>query len=187
MPDTHPNILGLLDLAVDEAPPGAQRHVARCAPCARRLDGAREIVAAGRRLAAAPVLERRHVNAAVRIFRRTRTTWLETSLRLVTDLLLAGPTPALRDGATAATTRFLRFEGRLTLELQIAHEPGARTFSLHGCALPATDAGGEALLVGDDGELRAPIDDLGGFSFRGVRAGAYELRIGSVATARVEL
>jgi len=179
MLDTHPNLFGLLDLAIGRSPRSTVRHVERCEPCATRAQGVNALVRHGRAYCAAPRLERRHVRTAMRVFRSTRPSWMETTLQLVTDCLLGAPVavPALRHAGPQDGVRFVRYEGARTVELQISVD--AARVTLHGCVLPPEKTV-RVQLLSSGREYATLVDESGGFVFRDLPTGKCDLVFGQV-------
>jgi hypothetical protein len=103
-------------------------------------------------------------------------------LRLVLDTLLR-PAPALRT-TRAAPTRFLRYEGEVTVEIQLG--AGSRGVDLLGQLTPATHAR-EVEAIWDAGRRRARIDDEGVFRLRNLPRREIELRIGTTRITGLRL
>jgi hypothetical protein len=113
---------------------------------------------------------------AMRIFRefaRAR----PSVLRLVLDSLAgAAPVPALR--ARAARTRFLRFEGEVTVEVEVS--VARRGLDVRGQVTPRGDAA-EVRLRGRR-VRRAAVAADGTFVVRGVSPGPVVLEVGRLRT-----
>jgi len=156
-------------------------HLARCPHCRERVDAAHAIVAAGRRALAAPRPGRRAMARAVRAFRDGSAPPVP-AFRLVLDTLLRAA-PALRSRASARS-RFLRFEGPATLELQVTTE--ARAVELRGQITPKGFAK-EVVLRGGRARRRTRIGADGTFLFRKAPRGVVRVTIGDAAIDRLEL
>jgi len=159
MASRDPHLAAILDGLLGRGPvvPGAH-------------EGAERLLAAGRRALASAPPGRRAMARAMRIFREA-TKPRASLLRLVLDSLLA-PAPALR--ASAATGRFLRFEGAVTVELQLA--PAARGIDLRGQLTPAGYAA--EVVVAGKRRRRARVAPDGSFVMRGVPRGTVTLEVG---------
>ena len=102
-------------------------------------------------------------------------------LRLVLDSLLKAA-PALRAAGTA--TRYLRFEGDVTLELQVA--PRKHGVELRGQITPA-DAASEVTVLSTKVQRRVRVQEDGTFVFRLVSRRKVDLQIGDVFIRDLEL
>lgn len=165
----HLDFADLLDLAAGRATDDA--HARACAACRARLAEARRIVEAGREALRAPAPGKRAMRLAMAAFRRARAE-PRGAFRLAFDSFLEA-LPALR--ATAASSRFLRFEGEATLELEVRE--GARGTELRGQVTPPGFA--PEVTVTQGGRSRsASLDAQGVFLVRGLRPGGIEMRLG---------
>lgn len=175
MPEIHPSLLALFDHAAGRSDASLRAHLASCERCAAPAAGARRVVEIGRRALAGPRPARRHMRAAIRAFRQARENWGNSLLKLVLDSMLRpAPAPALRAGASPP--RFLRYEGEVTVELQITS--AARGVSLLGCVSPP-DRADEVILTAGSTQRRTLVDKTGMFALRRVPRRELELRIGS--------
>lgn len=164
----------LLDHLAGRADAVVQKRIDRGAIPPDRIEAARRLLDAGRRALTAPTPSRRLRKRARRVFRDAREAEARRGglLRCVLDNLLQ-PAPALR--ASAAVSRFLRFEGHRTVELQVT--PRDRGVELRGQVTPPT--GIDTATLRTDGRTRtAPVDEGGLFVFRRVRVGRIELDFG---------
>lgn len=165
-----------------EADEEIEVHLRECPECAALRDKAERFLHAGARAIAAPQPSRRALQRAVRIFREAQAPGRSAVLRLVLDSLLR-PAPALRTQA-ATPTRFLRYEGRVTVEIQIA--PGARGVELRGQITPA-DHTPEVVLLAGKTRRKSRVEADGTFVLSGVPKRTVELRIGDARIPDLEL
>ena len=175
----HVAFAALLDHLAGRTAPQVAAHLEACPACAVRAADARRLLAAGRRAAAAPAPSRRALRRARAIFREAHAPPQVSLLRLVLDSLTR-PAPALRR-AGAKATRFLRYEGAVTVELQLTPTATRQRIDLHGQLTPA-DFAGEVVLEAGRVRRTVPVTADGTFVVRGVPKRDVELRIG---TARI--
>ena len=175
---THVGLASLFDHLAGRDDPRVVRHLTDCPPCAARAAWASRLIAAGRRAGSAPRPSRRALARAASIFRRHHRAPQPSVLQLVLDSLLR-PAPALR-AATAAPTRFLRYEGEATLELQIT--PVGRRVELRGQVTPA-DVASEVVLRAGTVRRRRKLAADGTFVIRAVPRGEVEIEVGPVRVA----
>jgi len=125
---------------------------------------------------------KRALRAALRIFRahRKERTARPGLLRLVFDSWLE-PAPAVR-GAGGESSRFLRFDGKCRLEIQMRST--ARGVELFGQVDPS-DFAPEARAEYADKVRRAAIDPEGSFHFARLPHGALRIRIGDLANLEI--
>jgi len=183
MAGTHVSFAKLFDhLAGFERAP-VSRHLQDCPVCTARAERVASILAAGRRAFRAPRPTRRNLARALRIFSAHRDASQPSILQLVLDSLLR-PAPALRTTAAATPTRFLRYEGAATVELQVA--PVRGRVELRGQVTPP-DFADEARLVAGTRTRRAKVAADGTFLWRAVPRGEVEVRIGTVRITGLDL
>jgi anti-sigma factor RsiW len=155
-------------------------HLSACASCRARADESQRLLGAGRRALSVPALSSRAKKRAVALFRREQRP-RPGVLRLVLDTLLR-PAPALRAPGTAA--RYLRFEGDVTVELQVS--PQTRGVELRGQITPA-DAASEVIALSGKARRRARIEKDGTFVFRALPRRKMDLQVGAGFIRDLEL
>jgi len=178
----HATLAALLDHLARGPDSQVEEHVATCARCAAEADRARRLLAAGRRAAAAPMPPQRVLRKALLAFRGARRADAPSYLALVLDSLLR-PAPALR-AAGAQTSRFLRYEGDLVVEIEVT--PGTGGTELRGQLTPP-DYADEVTLVCGRVTRRAAVGPEGTFVLRRVPRRAVEMRIGKSRITGLEL
>lgn len=164
--------------AVDPAELDSER-MRELAMCAQRL------IDAGRRATSVTSMSARARKRALRIFREHHRpeNAMGSILRLVLDSF-QGMTPALRR-AGGSSTRFLKFEGDIVVELQVA--PDSRGVELRGQVTAPGQPEGVSIpvrLTVGNRERVGKVDPDGTFVFRNVARGAVTLH---VLGARVEV
>ncbi len=184
MAGTHVSFAQMLDHLAGFERAQVSRHLQDCPACAARAERVASLLAAGRRALRAPRLSHKARKRAARIFREHRPAASQPSvLQLVLDSLLR-PAPALRATAAATPTRFLRYEGLATVELQVT--PVRGRVELRGQVTPA-DFAVEALLVAGGKTRRGKVAADGTFLWRAVPHGEVEIRIGTVRITGLDL
>jgi hypothetical protein len=153
----HSDFGAILDHVALRADAEVARHVGTCPRCAALAERALRLLGAGRRAAAWPLPSRRAMRRAMRIFREARAPARPSLLELVLDSLLA-PAPAVR--AAAAPARFLRYAGRITVEIQVTPRP--RSVELLGQITPR-DYAREVVLRSGKLVRRGPVAEDGTF------------------------
>lgn len=181
MAGTHVSFARLFDHLAGFESAQVSRHLQDCPVCTARSERVASLLAAGRRAYRAPRPSRRNLARALRIFRQHRDASQPSILQLVLDSLLR-PAPALR--ATATPTRFLRYEGPATVELQVTPVRGRA--ELRGQITPP-DFAAEAQLVSGTRKRRARVAADGTFLWRAVPHGEVEIRIGTVRITGLDL
>ena len=176
----HASLAALMDQRSGRESRATAAHLSACASCRARADEARRLIEAGHRALAVPALSSRSKKRAVALFRREQRQQ-PGLLRLVLDSFLK-PAPALRTAGTAA--RYLRFEGEVTVELQIA--PRKRGVELRGQITPAGFAS-EVIALSARARLRAPVEKDGTFVFRSLPRRKLDLQIGTEFLRDLEL
>ena len=176
----HPSLAALMDQLSGRESRATATHLSACASCRARADEARRLLLTGRRALSAPALGARGKRRAVALFRREQRPQPDL-LRLVLDTLLR-PAPALRAAGTAA--RYLRFEGDMTVELQVT--PRNRGVELRGQITPA-DAASEVIARSAKARRRAPVQRDGTFVFRSLPLRRVDLRFGAGLIRDLEL
>lgn len=176
MAGTHVSFAMMMDHLAGFERAQVSRHLRDCPACAARAERVASLLAAGRRALRAPRPSHKNLARAVRIFREHRSASQPSVLQLVLDSLLR-PAPALRAAATAAPTRFLRYEGPATVELQVT--PAGGRVELRGQLTPH-DFAAEALLLSGTKRRRGKVAADGTFLWRAVPHGEVEIRIGTV-------
>jgi hypothetical protein len=183
MVERHAGFAELMDHLAGRESPRLATHLGKCAECAGRARQAARLLAAGRRAMSAPAMSRKAQSRAMRIFRQSNQRSAGAStLRLVLDSLLR-PAPAVR-ASQAPAKRFLRYEGKVGVDLQITREAGR--IELRGQMTPA----GYAQRV--DASVRsktfqAAVEADGTFVLRGLPPGPAELRLGDARILGLEL
>jgi hypothetical protein len=178
----HADFGALLDHLAGRTDGEVARHLGSCPSCAALAETAGRLLGAGRRALAAPRPSRRAMQRAMRIFREARAPARPSLLELVLDSLLDAA-PALR-AAAAPAPRFLRFHGRVTVEIQAT--PAAKGVDLRGQLLPA-DFASEVLLTSGRLRRRAGVAEDGTFLFEGVPRRTVDLAIGDARIANLAL
>lgn len=179
----HPSLAALMDQLSGRESRATATHLSACASCRARADEARRLLLTGRRALSAPALGARGKRRAVALFRREQRPQAGL-LRLVLDTLLR-PAPALRAaGAAGTAARYLRFEGDMTVELQVT--PRNRGVELRGQITPA-DAASEVIARSAKARRRAPVQRDGTFVFRSLPLRRVDLRFGAGLIRDLEL
>jgi anti-sigma factor RsiW len=183
MAGTHVSFAMMFEHLAGSERAQVSRHLQDCPACAARAERVASLLAAGRRALRAPRPSRKALKRAARIFREHRSASQPSILQLVLDSLLR-PAPALRTAATASPTRFLRYEGVATVELQVT--PVRGRVELRGQVTPP-DFAAEALLVSGAKKRRGKVAADGTFLWRAVPHGEVEIRIGTVRITGLDL
>jgi anti-sigma factor RsiW len=183
MAGTHVSFATMFDHLAGSERASVSRHLQDCPACAARAERIATLLAAGRRALRAPRPSRKNLTRALRIFREHRSASQPSFLRLALDSLLR-PAPALRTASAATPTRFLRYEGAATVELQVTAVRGR--VELRGQVTPP-DFADEALLVSGTRERRGKVAADGTFLWRAVPHGEVEIRIGTVRISGLDL
>ncbi len=168
----HPTLAALMDQRSGRKSQATATHLSACAACRARADESQRLLEAGRRALSVPALSSRAKKRAVALFRREQQPQ-PGLLRLVLDTLLR-PAPALRAAGTAV--RYLRFDGDVTVELQVA--PQKRGVELRGQITPA-DAASEVIALSAKARRRARVEKDGTFVFRSLPRQKMDLQIGA--------
>jgi hypothetical protein len=172
MAGTHVSFATLFDHLAGFERAHVSRHLQDCPACAARAERANLLLAAGRRALRAPRPSRKNLSRALRIFREHRSASQPSVLQLVLDSLLR-PAPALRGAAAATPTRFLCYEGPVTVELRGQITP--------------PDFVAEVQLVHGPKKRRAKVAPDGTFLWHAVPRGEVEIRIGTVRITGLDL
>jgi anti-sigma factor RsiW len=183
MAGTHVSFATLFDHLAGFERAHVSRHLQDCPACAARAERANSLLAAGRRALRAPRPSRRNLSRALRIFREHHSASQPSVLQLVLDSLLR-PAPALRGAAAATPTRFLCYEGAVTVELQVT--PVRGRVELRGQITPP-DFAAEVQLVHGTQKRRARVAPDGTFLWRAVPHGEVEIWIGTVRLHGLDL
>jgi hypothetical protein len=177
----HASFADLMDHLAGRPDARVAAHLEACPACAEAAAAAARVIAAGRRAATAPAPTKRALKRAGRIFRDARRAEAPGLLELVFDSFLK-PVAAVRSGAAAA--RFLRYEGDVTVEIEVRE--GVRGRDLRGQLTPKGYAK-EVTLVAGRVRRRARVEPDGTFVLRAVPRGEAELRIGPARVAHLDL
>jgi anti-sigma factor RsiW len=173
----HPDFAALADHLAGREDAAVAAHLKGCAACAQAAAAVARLLAAGRRAASAPLPSRRALRLALKAFRAPKAPSL---LELVFDSFRK-PATAQAIRAGALETRFLRFSGEATVEIEVRE--GARGTEIRGQVTPKEYAP-EVTLVAGKVRRRAKVAPDGTFVLRSVPRGAAEIRLGG---ARIEL
>jgi hypothetical protein len=179
MREKHPDFAALLDHLAGREDPDVATHLGACAACAKAAKAAGQLLAAGRRAAAEPPPSRRALRLAMKAFRAPKTSSL---LELLFDSFLK-PAAAQAIRAGALSSRFLRFGGEVTVELEVRE--GARGADVRGQLTPK-DYAGEVRLESGKVRRRARVAADGTFVLRSVPRKPVEITVGA-SRIRVEL
>ncbi|MHC4222745.1 MAG: RNA polymerase sigma factor [Planctomycetota bacterium] len=169
----HADFTLILDSLAGRGQRWVDGHLETCSSCAAQAEKAARLLAAGRRALSAPKLSKKAMKRAMRVFREHLAPQQPVALRLVLDSLLR-PAPTLR-ATKASPTRFLRYEGAATVELQVT--PAVRGVEVRGQVTPASHADEVVLRVGRT-LRRGRVAKDGTFILRGVPRGEVEIRVG---------
>lgn len=169
----HPEFAAILDHVAGREDKGVAVHILGCAACAGEAAKARRLLESGRRAMAEPEPSKRAHRLAMEAFRGGEAA--PSLLQLVFDSFLK---PATAEGirAGALASRFLRFSGDVTVEIEVRE--GARGADLHGQLAPAAYATAVSLVAGKTRRSAKVLAD-GTFVLRNVPRKTVELRIGS--------
>jgi anti-sigma factor RsiW len=176
----HLSLPVLLDQLSGRETKAATEHLSACAACRGQAKRARRLLDAGRAALVAPALSARTRRKALALFRREQRPQ-PGLLRCVLDSLLR-PAPALRNMGTAA--RYLRFEGDVTVELQVT--PQRRGVELRGQITPA-DFTEEIIVTSGKARRRASVKPDGTFVFRSLSRGKVDVQMGDGFIRDLEL
>jgi len=168
----HPEFALLLDHVAGREDPEVAVHILGCAECSAAAARARRLLEAGRRAMAEPKPSRRAMKLAMKAFRGEAA---PSFLQVVFDSFLKPATAeAIRAGAL--TSRFLRFSGDVTLELEI--KEGGRGAEVRGQITPA-DFAPEVVAILGKTRRRAKVGEDGTFVLKNMPRKTVELRIGN--------
>jgi len=168
----HPEFAQLLDHVAGREDQEVAVHILGCGACASAAAGARRLLEAGRRAMAEPKPSRRAMKLAMQAFRGEGA---PSFLQLIFDSFLRPATAeAIRAGALAS--RFLRFSGEVTVELEI--KEGGRGAEVRGQLTPP-DYAPEVILVCGKTRRRAKVSADGTFVLKNVPRKTVEIRVGN--------
>jgi hypothetical protein len=168
----HPEYALLLDHVAGREDPDVAVHILGCATCSAAAAKARALLEAGRRAMAEPKPSRRAMKLAMQAFRGEAA---PSFLQLVFDSFMKPATAeAIRAGALES--RFLRFSGDVTLELEV--KEGGRGAEIRGQLTPANYAP-EVVAISGKTRRRAKVGADGTFALRNVPRKTVEIRVGS--------
>ncbi len=150
----HPGFAALMDLAAGRELKAAATHVIECAACRAALAEARILIASGRRATMAPKPSRSARRRALRVFRDHFATGRRGFVVAIDSWLR--PALAVR-GAATDQTRYLKFDGPVTIELYLTRV--SRGWRVLGHVTPWVPVAkdGDALKVGADGRFSVGI------------------------------
>jgi hypothetical protein len=169
----HPDFAALLDHVAGREDQEVAVHILGCPKCSEAAAKARRLLEAGRRAAAEPKPSRRAMRLAIQAFRGEAA---PSFLQLVFDSFLRPATAeAIRAGALSS--RFLRFSGDVTMEVEV--KEGARgTAEIRGQLTPP-DFAKEVTAISGKTRRRAKVLADGTFLLRNVPRRTVELRVGN--------
>ncbi|HEX5137880.1 MAG TPA: hypothetical protein VFY93_12965 [Planctomycetota bacterium] len=168
----HPEYALLLDHVAGREDPEVAVHILGCAECSAAAAQARRLVEAGRRAMAEGKPSRRAMKLAMQAFRGEPA---PSFLQLVFDSFLKPATAeAIRAGALSS--RFLRFSGDVTVELEIRE--GGRGAEVRGQISPGNFAP-EVVAISGKTRRRAKVGEDGTFVLRNLPRKTVEFRIGN--------
>jgi hypothetical protein len=168
----HPEYGALLDHLAGREDPDVAVHILGCPSCSAAAAKARLVLEAGQRAMAEPKPSRRAMKLAMQAFRGEAA---PSFLQLVFDSFLKPATAeAIRAGAL--DSRFLRFSGDVTMELEV--KEGGRGADVRGQISPA-DFAAEVVAVSGKTRRRAKVGADGTFVLKNVPRKTVELRVGN--------
>jgi len=176
----HIAFAALLDHLAGRESAQVAAHVAACESCTHEAAAARRLLEAGRRAATAPTMTKKQRRTARSIFKQAFAPPRVSLLKMVLDSLTQ-PAPAVRSGAPEA--RFVRFEGAVTVEMQISKAP--RGVEVRGQVTPA-DYATRVEAEGTGRRRTSAIGPDGTFLFRLPR-GETDFRIGNTRINKLRL